>query len=87
MGHGEREGRKNGHFPFSIEVSRPIDTGCSIAILTCHNNRSVFRVDGKMVEVHELNVLDLEPAPEGNGVSGLWVSSSNVYMDLSGFRK
>jgi hypothetical protein len=40
-----------------------------------------------VVEVHELNILDLEPAPEGKGASGLWVSGSKVYMDLSGFKK
>lgn len=40
-----------------------------------------------MVEVNELNILDLEPAPEGSGASGLWVSSSKVYMDISGFQK
>jgi len=40
-----------------------------------------------VVEVNEMNVLDLEPAPEGNGTFGLWVSSSKVYMDLSGFKK
>jgi hypothetical protein len=40
-----------------------------------------------VVEVHELNVLDLEPSPEGNGASGLWVTSSKVYMDISGFKK
>jgi len=47
-------------------------------------SRSVPRADqSKVREVHELNMIELEPAPDGKGVEGLWVVLAKTWMDLS----
>lgn len=33
-----------------------------------------------------MNMLELEPAPEGQGTYGLWVVKVNGYLDVSQFK-
>jgi hypothetical protein len=33
--------------------------------------------------VHECLIFNLEPAPEGKGVDGIWAVECKVYMDMS----
>jgi hypothetical protein len=50
-------------------------------------SRSVFKdgVDREGLKCHEMNVCELDQAPEGKGIAGLWIVKSTVYMDVSQF--
>jgi hypothetical protein len=45
----------------------------------------VFRADPKQekIKVHECLMFDLEKAPDGKGVDGVWAAECKVYMDMS----
>jgi hypothetical protein len=55
--------------------------------LTVYLSRSVFKDKPEKGEIdcHEMDICELEVAPEGKGMHGLWLVKSTVYMDVSKF--
>jgi hypothetical protein len=76
-----------GHGDYAIKAWDLEGEGSRRTVIFESVSKSVFKTRPDNVKlVHELNILELDTAPDGKGVEGLWITAAKTYMDLSEFK-